>query len=78
MNQTETGRCPDCDEVYRGDEFKSLELDYEVVGDQVRSTNAVVCPGCDAVVAAYSDYHRTDVAEGGSETWERVKSIDEH
>jgi hypothetical protein len=73
--ETEAAACPHCGE--RSDDFGTLDVDTVMVGDQSKTVGVVVCPSCDAVVGAYSDYQRADLVEGGSETWERVKGVDE-
>ncbi len=71
-------RCPKCGEPFSGSDFGLLEIDRTVMGEQVRETMGVVCPSCGALAAAFTDYHRTDIVEGGSESWGRVRSIDDH
>lgn len=70
-------RCPNCGERSEGDDLRLIEIDHTVVGEEIRSTRGVVCPACGVLMAAYSDYHRTDIVEGSGETWGRVRSIDE-
>ncbi len=71
-------RCPSCGNESDGDGLDVVEIDRSVVGEQIRTTSGVVCGACGAIVGVYSDYHRTDLVEGGSETWQRVRSVDEH
>lgn len=70
-------RCPTCGEECEGDDLGLLEIDRSVVGEQIRSTTGVVCRSCGALIGVYSDYHRTDLEEASSETWGRVRSIDQ-
>lgn len=72
----ETALCPGCGD--RVGDFETMELETTVVGgEQSKTVGVVVCPSCEVVVGAYSDYLRNDLVEGGDETWGRVKSVDE-
>jgi uncharacterized protein with PIN domain len=71
----DTAVCPRCEE--RVEDFDTMSVDGTVIGDQSNTVGVVVCPSCDVVVGAYAEYERSDIVEGGSETWERVRSVDE-
>jgi uncharacterized protein with PIN domain len=74
-NERDTAVCPHCGE--RVTEFETMDVDGTVVGDQSNTVGVVVCPACEAAVGAYAEYERSDIVEGGTETWERVKGVDE-
>ncbi|MFP4174159.1 MAG: hypothetical protein ACLFSW_00065 [Halobacteriales archaeon] len=74
-SERDTAVCPHCGDRVGG--FETMPVDGTVVGDQSNTVGVVVCPSCEAVVGAYAEYERSDIVEGGSETWERVKGVDE-
>lgn len=71
-------RCPSCGNESSGEDLDVVEIDRLVVKEQIKTTSGVVCGACGAIVGVYSDYHRTDLVEGGSETWQRLRSVDDH
>ncbi len=71
---TDTAVCPHCGK--RTADFETMEIDAVVVDEQSKTVGVVVCPSCEKVVGAYSDYQRSDLVEGG-EAWGRVKGVDE-
>jgi uncharacterized protein with PIN domain len=74
-SERRTAVCPNCGD--RVSDFETMLVDGTVVGEQSNTVGVVVCPSCEVVVGAYAEYERSDITEGGSGTWERVKGIDE-
>ncbi|MDY6780838.1 MAG: hypothetical protein SV760_09960 [Halobacteria archaeon] len=77
MREVTSARCPHCDERIKGENVGVMEGDSEASGDQVWYRGALVCPECDRIIGSYSDYHRTDIIEGNTESWDKISGVDE-
>ncbi|MDY6780641.1 MAG: hypothetical protein SV760_08895 [Halobacteria archaeon] len=69
--------CPHCGEPVRGSSLCYLSLEPVVNEVEVLRRGLLVCPHCERVLGAYSDYEREDMEYESSQEWERIRSFED-